>query len=277
MLTQIKSIYFIARYICYLPLIFLMMINLSCFQDPISIDLSQFGQNIVIEGYITDYEGVNAVRISQTAPISTENIFPAVSDALVTITDDQNKSVQLIETEPGLYQNSTLKGVYGRSYTLSVSYEGKTYRASSVMPQPLYFFSIYFQQIDPSVDRYELLCYLKDREGIKDYCMIDLYINGTLVAHSLYQDDKSDGEEIIFDDFDIVFNPGDHVIIDLLTIDKFTYEFFYTLDQISDSDQEDFEDTIMPVTTYNPTSNWDNSAFGYFSAHSVRRYNRIVE
>jgi len=107
--------------------------------------------------------------------------------------------------------------------------------------------------------------------------MIDLYINGTLIAHSLYQDDKSDGEEIIFDDFDIAFNPGDHVIIDFLSIDKFTDEFFYTFDQISDSEHGDFEDTIMPVTTYNPTSNWDNSAFGNFSAYSVRRYNRIVE
>jgi hypothetical protein len=59
-------------------------------------------------------------------------------------------------------------------------------------------------------------------------------------------------------------NPGDTITIDLLSIDKATYDYFHTLSDILTSDQS--PTSLAPA---NPTTNISGSALGYFAAYAV--------
>ena len=93
-----------------------------------------------------------------------------------------------------------------------------------------------------------------------------------MVDYYLYKDDMTDGEEIVLNDFDILYGPNDQAIVEVLTLDKIIYEFYYTLDIIVNNDYDEVTTTFIPMTTPNPTTNFEDGALGYFSAHPVRRY-----
>ena len=255
-----------------------LLIIFSCYRDPINIDLSEFENNIVIEGSITNRSGPHSVRISRTGKYQVENEFPAVSGATVTINDNLGNLVDLQETNLGEYRTYSLLGVPGRTYTLTVIADGEKYTASSTMIQPLELQAINFTRVSPTVNSYELSCSFQDRPDIEDYCLIKVYSNGELNQEYLYQDKLTDGEEIVIDDFYYNYSIENVVTVELLTFDEESYRFFKSLDTIDERDEEDdeFESTFIPVTTYNPTTNLNNGALGYFGAYTVMRYVRMV-
>lgn len=277
MLTKAHLPLLLKNKIMFIPLIILLLVTVSCFQDPVNIDLSEFGPTIVIEGSINNQPGPHSVRISRTANYSGPYNFPSISGATVGIEDNLGNSIPLQEIETGLYQTSSVRGIPGRTYRLTVNVSGDNYTAASTMPEPLFLNVINFEMVAQNPNIYELSCSFQDRAGIEDYCLLNLYIAGNLVDHILYNDHQSDGQEIVFDDFNVFFNYHDVVTIDLLTLDKAAYDFFHTLEIVDDRDDDEFVSSFLPVTTFNPTTNLDNGALGYFSAHTLRRYVSVVE
>jgi hypothetical protein len=265
------------RSICLLMFLLSFLILFSCYRDPISIDLSRFGKNIVIQGSITNDSGPHQVRITRTVSIHAYDEFPPVSGASVSIADNLKNSVQLQETETGVYMVSSWEGVPGRIYTLRVIIEGKTYTASSTMPKPLYLETLNLTKISPDNDMFALSCSFLDQVGREDYCLLKIYHNTNLIDYHLYQDKLSDGQKVMFDDFNVLYNIYDVATVELLTIDKPTYEFFKTLDIIAENGEDDFGSTLIPVTTLNPSTNLDNGAMGYFSAHTIHRRVRTFQ
>jgi hypothetical protein len=259
----------------FLILCFLLLV--SCYREPFDIDISQFGPAIVIEGNVTDQEGPTTVRISRTAELSGENEFPRVTGAKVTIHDNLNNSVELQEVTAGIYQTYALTGVPGRRYTLTVRLKNEVYTGMCVMPQPISLQDFHFEAIDPGNNLYEISCSFKDRPKVADYCLLNVYYNRHLIDYYLYKDDMTDGEKIVLDDFNILYGQDDQASIELLTLDMNIYDFFYTLDVIANAEDSEFVSTFLPVTTLNPTTNLDNGALGYFSAHTIRRYEMTVQ
>jgi hypothetical protein len=145
------------------------------------------------------------------------------------------------------------------------------------MPEPLLLETLNFESITPANNAYEFSCSFKDRAGIRDYCLINIYTNGYLNDYYLYQDNITDGQEILLDNFDIVFIQNDIVTIDLLTLDQATYEYLRTLDIICNSEDDEFVASLLPVTTFNPTTNIDNGALGYFGANTIRSYRKTFK
>ncbi len=255
----------------------------SCHKDVIDINLNETGQQIVIEGAITDLPGPYTVRISKTTDFFEPGVCPPVSDAVVTISDDEGNSETLKETSPGNYQTSSIRGVPGRTYTLSVAVDDEHYTAISTMPLPLELDSLKcLKETDNIYDRtYFLSCYLSDHKGIEEYCRFKIYKNGELLnwEYYLYSDKSRDGQYFTIDDFNFSFTLYDIVRVELLAIDEATYQYFSMLNSILDKVDEDAEDVgqiLMPVTLFNPTSNLSNNALGYFSAHTVRIYVFVV-
>ena len=126
-------------------LIFLIMItflSISCYQDVVDLDLSEFDSQIVIEGIITDEPGPHTVRITKTISYESSRDFPSVSGAEVVISDDSANIETLRAIRSGTYRTDELQGVPGRTYTLSVSVEGEEYTASCTMPEALELDSI---------------------------------------------------------------------------------------------------------------------------------------
>lgn len=249
----------------------------SCFQDPVNLDLSEYGPTIVIEGSISNRPGPQSVRITKTVSYNGQNNFPTVSGANVSIADNQGNSVLLQETEAGLYQTQNLAGQSGRTYTLSVLANGKKYTAISTMPPPLILKSINLTQTAPGLDMFELSFSFQDHPGIEDYCLINIYGNGEKYEHFLYQDKSTDGEEVVFDDIDVHFHYGNVVTIEVITFDRAGYEFYNSIDMINDKEEDDeIVSNFVPVTTFNPTTNLNNGALGYFGANAIGIYTRTV-
>ena len=82
------------KYIYILSALLPLMAVQSC-QKVIDIDLNSAAPQIVIEGSISDQPGPYTVKITKTVNFSETNIFPAVSGAAVTVSDDAGNSETL--------------------------------------------------------------------------------------------------------------------------------------------------------------------------------------
>jgi len=230
---------------------------------------------LVIEGNITDQNGSCQVRISKTGGYNQLSHFPVVSGAEVFLYDDLGHSETLAETEPGLYLSQSFQGRSGRNYSLQVRAEGKEYLANSKMPEAL---TLDFLTLQNYGQGFILSCGFTDRQGIKDFCRLKIYKNGELVDKYLYQGEYTDGEQIILDEFDVTFSRYDSVEVELLTISEEIYEYLAMLNPEEGGGGYDPEiPDFFPVSPANPKSNVSNDALGYFSAHTVRYYRRIVQ
>src|SRR5687768_14711420 len=86
------------------------------------VDLEYRGNQskIVVEGNITNEAGPYFVQITKSIGLSETGNYPAVDNAMVTISDDAGNSEILTPQGNGVYQTTTMNGVAGRTYTLTV-------------------------------------------------------------------------------------------------------------------------------------------------------------
>jgi Domain of unknown function (DUF4249) len=243
----------------------------------IEVDLNTTDPKVIIEGDITDEADGFKIKISKTVNFSAANNFPPVKGAVVTITDNTGSVQTLTESTAGIYTLKNTKGVSGKTYTLKVVAEGKTYTASSTMPKVVdllgleielspfnqasftdKFYDIYPFFLDPAADKNNYLFFVsskgKKEKGFSNVINDNLF-NGSYNPFPLGV-------------FDLKLKPTDTVTVEMRCIDKPVYDYYYSLNQISDNG-----DSATPA---NPVSNITGGALGYFSAHTVRKATVIV-
>ena len=249
----------------------LVLIQVSCYRDVIDLDLDGIRSQVVIEGTITDQLGSYIVRISKPVDFSRAGELLPISGAEVMIADDTGNSVILREGNNGYYPTQSLQGFPGKTYYLNVSIEGEKYTAISRMPEAIELDSIEISPIYGTVN--DISCYFTDPAGVKNFCRLKVFRNGELVYTYLYHDRYSDGQQIVIDNIETSFYRGDHVEIQLLTIDKAIFEYFEMISESSGSTNA----SATLFTLYNPKTNISNNALGYFSAHTLRKYTFVVQ
>jgi len=111
------------------------LISLFGCEDVIVVDLNSAAPRIVIEGEITNSDTLSFVRITKSTDFYQPGVYKKVSGANVVIVDSEGDSSTLTEVEDGLYQTNSIKGQSGKSYSVTVKAEGKTYQAESTMPR----------------------------------------------------------------------------------------------------------------------------------------------
>lgn len=254
--------------------VFLSIIICSC-EKVISVDLNKTNPQIVIEGLVTDQSGPYSVLLSKSGNYFEPSLyFPPVSHADVTITDDLGSRDTLTETSSGTYRSSSLRGAAGRTYSLSVKSEGNEYSATSSMPHKVTIDSMYaLPRREADGDRgFDLYVMFRDPPEAGNYYRLNLRVNIALAADSidgrryrLYSDKLTNGNEAAYR-MRIRRNVtvGDTVTVDLLSIDKATYDYYKTLNDILTSDRS--PTSLSPA---NPNTNLSNGALGHFAAYSV--------
>src|SRR5665647_2981978 len=115
----------------------------SC-ERVIQLDLKNSTPKIVIQGNIYDQSGPYIVKISNSVNFDASSNYPPVSGAKVVISDDVGQNEVLSETTAGTYLTSKLRGVPGRTYSLSVKTGNETYLSSATMPYAVAMDSIFF-------------------------------------------------------------------------------------------------------------------------------------
>lgn len=239
----------------------------SC-QKVIDLDLNSENPKYVVEGIVTKGETVHRVKITRTLDFDENKPFPVVNNATVVISDNAGNSQTLTFIADGIYETVGFLGVEGRTYTITVTVDGKIFTAQSTMPTEVVLESLEVLSIPFGGDTIRSLVPKRlDQAGVPNYYQYDLYQNGERLEGVYLQDDQfSDGlmnEQPIFGGDYI---PGDTADVIMYCIDKPVYKYFYSIDANTGS-------TASPA---NPDSNFGKACLGYFSARTQGQKSIVI-
>jgi hypothetical protein len=247
----------------------------SC-EDIIEIDLDTIEPKLVIEGCINDLGDPCTIKLSKTGDYFEPGINPAVSGALVSLTDEYGIETAFEEVEQGLYTSESLEVFENRSYTLLVESEGEDYMAEGTIPQKVVIDSLSYE-IPPLIYEFEegymLTCYLQDPGEYRNYYRLITYKTGDPKNSNdlkyIFNDDFMNGNKI-FMSWDLeAFFPMDTVVVELQTLDKSTYDYYITLNSLAGG-------IVGASNPSNPETNLSNDALGYFGAYTVSRDTIVI-
>jgi len=247
----------------------------SACQKVVSIDLNNADPQMVTEAVVTDHPGPYTVTLSLSGDYFTPSLyFPPVTHAFVSIADDAGGSDTLKEITAGSYRTSSLRGTPGRTYSLRVIASGREYDAVSTMPGRVPIDTVVALRVRESDGDqvYNLYVVFRDPPDPGNYYRMNLRTNVPISPDSidgrryhLYDDRLTNGNEAaVRIRMRRFFSPGDTVWVDLLSIDKASYDYFTTLNNILTSDRS--PTSLAPA---NPNTNLTNGSLGYFSAYSM--------
>jgi len=244
--------------------------TVSC-KKVIRVDLNNAASQIVIEGEVTNGKGPYQVKISKTVNFSASNVYPPVTDAVVSVTDSTSHlTEQLIQTDSGLYKTQKLVGAAQHTYALSVTIDGKSYTAVSKMPKPVFLDSVTFAMNFDFNNNQEInaVVNFQDPVGLGNYYQFTETVNGRLIPNIfVFEDRLSDGryiEQPLFND-SAYLKKDDTLLLVMNCVDKNIYNYFFTLANVTGNNN------FQTATPANPVTNITGGALGYFSAHTTQR------
>ena len=262
------------------------IVALSACEEVITIDLNTAAPRLAVTAILTDKAEPYFVKLSKTESFfSSNDSFPPVRNALVTISDNAGNSELLKETFPGFYKTATLQGVSGRTYHLTIVTEGNTYEATSYLPYPVKLDSVVSQKITAtgpgskeSKNKYYVRCFFNDPAGSVDFYRIESVVANTDTLASYYQiysDEVTDGQKIEYSVLRPTFNIGDTAIVELYHINPANYDYFKTANNILRNKKGPMASASAPQA--NPLSNISGGAVGYFGTFAVSRKRIVVK
>jgi len=112
---------------------FLLIAGLTSCEKVIDIPLNEVGTQTVIEGVLNDGMGNNYILLSKTSSVYAQGNFPKISNATVTVRDDNNNIYVFdeVDTAAGRYNCPTLKVEPETNYYLDVLTNGEQFTSHS--------------------------------------------------------------------------------------------------------------------------------------------------
>ena len=260
----------------YLVAIALIVAFASC-EKVIDVKIDNADSRLVISGSISDVDSIPIIKITQTINYDQPNNFPEIQNATVIVKDDMGAIDTFKARSQGGYRGTT-KGVPGRTYALSILYDGKEYNSSVKMALPITIDSVTIEAFNtPGGDVPLLTTYFQDPPGEKNYYYLNYLINGEDSGDfSFLSDDLRDGEEIVVgtisDDYEDVLL-GDTITVQLQSIDVGMYDYYRTLEALDNGGGGGLGST----TPDNPTANITGGALGYFKVFSQTEKDFIIQ
>jgi hypothetical protein len=261
----------------------LTLIGLASCEEVIVVDLNTSNPEFVVEAFIYK-DSVCLINLTRTTSyFSTEK--PNVIDNARVKINDGNLSEELTYTGNGYYIGNIIKGTVEKTYEIEIQYQEVTYKSISYLPLKSDIIAVRFGK-DESQNPlnpygktiFTIICEFVDDPLISNYYMIKFVSDGSLLEryyllteNSVNSGEISNTDGIISFTESIFFEGGD-VDVQLFSIDKSVYEYFLQL-----SDVLYWKRRVMPPTPYNPKSNIENGALGYFAAWSYDSRKILLE
>jgi hypothetical protein len=268
--------------------IYLLLFSTAACTEKIDFDLSDQVSYLVVDGLLTDEEKEHVVYLSKTTSFYDNNPTPPVSGALLTISDGETKW-PLSERDPGVYYSPKLKGEVGKTYTLTIQYDGETYSASDYMGRIVDIDSAYITrdkvpfEIAGQNELYSIFMMAKEPEGTGDYYLWQYYsrknagepwkLQTDSFQHWSYAPDNFvDGNAPalgyqVFSFIDSARMPsGVEVELNMYSISKEYYEFCNALSR------QTFRGGPFDGPQANVTTNLSGTALGFFRVSARRTF-----
>lgn len=261
----------------------------SC-TERIDIELNDSYTRLVVDGAITTDTMAHTVRLSKTSSYYYNLPAPAVSGAMVSITDGE-LTYNLYEDSPGVYRTAdSVHGLDGHTYTLNVELASPVggfsdYAASSkIYPVAnLDSINLQFHEDWSEYGIWEIKCFVLEPPTVDFYRFLvskNMQMLSDTLNEWIITDDKffngnyTNGLPIGYLDqgaADQVVLQGDTVGVEINSIGKEYYDFI-----VSAQTELFGSNPLFSGPPANIAGNINNGGFGYFSAYSVTRSNAIV-
>lgn len=256
-------------------------------EQVIDVELDEGPPLLAVDSWITNKAEPCVVKLSKTGPYFKEEDLPRVSGALVQLTDAQAQLTETLqEVEPGKYTTNAMQGQIGHDYTLTIQYEGETYRAETSIkrtPKIDSLVSKFRKKSFNYLEGYYLLFYGSEPKGVGDYYRFIMYRNDTML-------DKPENlfciSDITFDGNTIAgvelhprpFKKGDKVRVEMLSLTKDAYYFFTELDrQIRNVSIFSNQPSNVRTNVKNVNPDSPKQAVGYFGGSGVVTQKKQIE
>ncbi|HEX9958598.1 MAG TPA: DUF4249 domain-containing protein [Fibrella sp.] len=167
-------------------------VALSSCETVIDTDIASAPVQLAVDAWLTDQPGEQQIRLTRTTNYF-NNAMPAPAlSASVTVGDNTGRLFSFTDPDndgvyswkPASTRDTTRLGVIGRTYGLSIQYQGESYGAFSQMPRipPIDSLTFVKEKLNPlsSEEGYRAQFYATDLAGAVDYYYIRFYRNGQL-------------------------------------------------------------------------------------------------
>lgn len=253
--------------------IFLAGFLVSC-QEAIELDLTEEGKKVTVEAYVCTETDSSYVKLSYSAPYLNQNGIENISNANVEVREEANPTpILFTHINEGIYRAPAgFKGLAGKTYELSITVDGNTYKSTSKLDSMF--------EVDP-----DLRIEFRPAEGFipegysVTYFSID---NRSQPKYTWFQFGKNDtinDQEITFDNVNITtgqtvpfelpfFRPvsGDSVMLIFRSVDRNVYDYLNALFILRSAAPGPFQ-----TPPANPPTNITNGGIGYFVCSDVVR------
>ncbi|WP_316751252.1 DUF4249 domain-containing protein [Pedobacter gandavensis] len=242
----------------------IMILLFTACEKVIELKLDEATPVVVIDGGVSDQNEVQRIKISKTYSFTEPNKFNGATGAKVVLGVDGSGSIVFKEVSPGIYESVKFKGKSGSKYDISVTLEGQTYQASSVMPARVPMDSLTFKSYNlfGETKNYVAVNY-RDPAGVANQYRYILKFKGVVEKDVVSEDRFDDGNKvtnvIFYELNDLV--KGDSIQVEIQCVDRNVYRYFFSMGQNSGAGGP-------PVAPANPPSNFSNGALGVFNAHT---------
>lgn len=250
----------------------------SC-EDEIDVKLDEGKTLLVVDGWITDQPGPQVVSLTTTAPYFSNAPTPRVSNALVTLSDNEGYSEVLTETEPGKYfTTGSFRGKVGNTYYLSIRVNSDEYKAQTKIPRPSVIDSLSQKFREKSVsweEGYYVLYNGPEQQGIGDFFRLKVFRNDSLQNKPqnliVAQDKFVDGNYI--QEVELNFTPfskGDRVRVENWSITEEGFQYYTEMrEQIENGGMFESPAANIPTNIVTLHPGKARRAVGFFGGASV--------
>ena len=249
----------------------LALLSLLACEKTIELDVQQLEAILIVEGRVSNQYQQQEVKLTKSRPFGSTGKAPTVSGALVLVKDDANHEFRFVEKEPGWYvSEQAFAGMSGRTYTLIIEAEGKSYQATekmnSIVTQDSLSYRIDEEEMKDPTDSarfYEVLLYVKEPQETEDYYLFNFYRNGKLEndeGRTIYfSEDKLLNGRVDGLPFPIYYAREDEAKIEIYNISRNAFRFYSDLAANLGNDGGMFSG--QPANVY---TNLSGGARGYF-------------
>jgi hypothetical protein len=245
----------------YFSIILLTLCFFACRKE-IDIDLRTAAPLLVVQAEIAEGDSAR-VKLTKSRGFYEPNVFLPITDAVITLSDDAGTAETLTLVGDTVYYSYNMMGEAGRTYNLSINYDGKTYTSQSKLLPAVPIDTIITQVMPISEMPPIFSLTFTDPLGLEiNYYRFRLFVNNEkkIKGEQVTSADILDGEVLTLpfmiypedNKQDTIYVAGDSIKFVMMTIDKGTYDFFAGLGR----------------GKTNPASNISGGALGYFSAYS---------
>lgn len=267
-------------------LLVLLGVSTSC-EKTIHLDINASSPSVVIEGLLTNMQGLQYVKVSRSYGFYDTGEAPPVTNATVMVYDNQGNTIPFAysDSKAGYYlpADKNFKGTVGNIYSMSVVVDGQTYQAMdtllAVTPIDSLGYRINPRERNDSDNQgryYEVLLFAKEPQDIKNYYLFQFFENDSLVrdhpSDVYFADDQMLGEKIDGVPSPVFFAPGDTARVEMYSLTRSGFLYYNDLNALLNNDGGMF--SPPPV---NCRTNLTNGALGLFQVSALSADTIIIK